>query len=93
MGKLQTSALHPKQAICGRGWILLLDEAECLPIVERLDAVCGAGLPCDEGASYGAARRGFQSNSPELEAAPGGLFRHWYSRLQNRLRPFRLKKL
>jgi hypothetical protein len=40
-GKLQTSALHPKQAICGRGWILFLDEAECLPIVERLDAVCG----------------------------------------------------
>ena len=41
MGKLQTSALHPKQAICGQGWILVLDEAECLPIVEMLDAVCG----------------------------------------------------
>jgi hypothetical protein len=41
MGKLRTSALHPKQATCGRGWILFLDEAECLPIVERLDAVCG----------------------------------------------------
>jgi hypothetical protein len=41
MGKLQTSALYPKQAICRQGWILVLDKAECLLIIEMLDAVCG----------------------------------------------------
>jgi hypothetical protein len=54
-GKLQIR-LHPKQAICGRGWILFLDEAEC-----RLWS-----------RDFVAARKGIlQPQRPELEAAPG----------------------
>jgi len=44
-----------------------------MPIVERLDAVCGGWgfQPCDDGVSHVAARRGSYSHGLELEAAPG----------------------
>jgi hypothetical protein len=51
--------IYSNKAICGRSWILFLDEAKCLLIVERLDAVCRVGLLYNKGASYKAARRGF----------------------------------
>jgi hypothetical protein len=36
-----------KQGICGRGWILFLDEAECLPFVEAGDFFA-AGLLAEQ---------------------------------------------
>ena len=52
--------------------MLLLDEAECLPFVEVEDFRAN-------GASRGVARRGFQNNSPELEAPPGLNFFYFFN--------------
>jgi hypothetical protein len=48
--------------ICGRGWILFLDEAECLPFVEVDDSRAN-------GASRGTARRGFSEQKSRIGAS------------------------